>query len=487
MAEYDQSAAARSKPMICPVLLCGGSGTRLWPVSRRACPKQFAPLIGKESLFVASARRLVDMALGPPLVVTGDAYRFLVRDQLDEAGVSPEAVLIEPEAKNTAPAILAAAVHAARRDPSALLLVSPSDHLIHDVERFAMAVFAGAAAAEAGHIVAFGIEATRPETGYGYLQLDGPVREGVPVPLRGFVEKPDRATAEAMLADGGHLWNAGIFLLRADSLIAAFEAHAPDMLEPVRASVDKARPDLGFVRLDEQAFAEVRAESIDYAIMEKAEGLMAVPYGGHWSDLGDWDAVLREAADEMASGGVVSEGDALAIDCAGSYLRSDDEDVAVVGIGLADTLVVATGDAVLVADKSRAQEVKQAVDRLKARGARQVQAFPRDHRPWGWYEVLAVSDRFQVKRIVVKPGAALSLQSHVHRSEHWIVVSGTARVTVENETRLVSENEAAYIPLGARHRLENPGKLPMVLIEVQTGSYLGDDDIVRYEDVYARD
>lgn len=488
MGDEGFGRAGQSSPIICPVLLCGGSGTRLWPVSRRAFPKQFASLIGDESLFAASAKRLADMALGPPLVVTGDAYRFLVRDQLAEAGIDPHAILIEPEAKNTAPAILAAALYCAQHhDPSALLLVSPSDHLIRDIERFALAVFAGAASAEAGHLVTFGIEPSRPETGYGYLQLDGAIRENMPTALKRFVEKPDRETAEAMLADGSYLWNAGIFLFRADSLIKAFEAHAPDMLAPVRESVEKSRPDLDFVRLDEGAFAGVRGESIDYAIMEKANGLMAVPYRGHWSDLGDWDAVLREAAGDVVGGGVVSEGNALALDCTSSYLRSDEDGVSVVGIGLTDTLVVATGDAVLVADKSRAQEVKQAVDQLKARGAKQAEAFPRDHRPWGWYETLALSDRFQVKRIVVKPGAALSLQSHVHRSEHWIVVSGTAKVTVEEEIKLVSENESVYIPLGAKHRLENPGKLPMVLIEVQTGSYLGEDDIVRYEDVYARD
>ncbi|MFK7791977.1 MAG: mannose-1-phosphate guanylyltransferase/mannose-6-phosphate isomerase [Devosiaceae bacterium] len=469
---------------VTPVLLCGGSGTRLWPVSRKAFPKQFGRLVGDASLFTAAAQRMQALGLQRPLAVGGDEYRFLIAEQLQAAGIDPQAILIEPSARNTAPAILAAALYAAKTDPAALLLVAPSDHLINDEQAFGAAVTRGVEAAQSGALVTFGIAPTRAETGYGYLQLEKPSEDGEAVPLSRFVEKPDSATAQRLLASDDHLWNAGIFLFRADALIKAFEHYAPDMLVPVQAAVADAQADLGFLRLAGEPWARAESISIDYAIMEKADNLMVVPYAGHWSDLGDWDSIWREGGPQ--DDGVVTTGAATALSCTNSYLRSESDGIEVVGIGLKDTLVVATSDAVLVADKSRAQDVKLAVDRLREKKAKQAESFPRDNRPWGWYETLALSDRFQVKRIVVKPGAALSLQSHMHRSEHWIVVSGTAKVTVDADIRLISENESVYIPLGAKHRLENPGKLPMVLIEVQTGAYLGEDDITRYEDVYAR-
>lgn len=469
--------------MITQVLLCGGSGTRLWPLSRKGHPKQFATIVGDRSLFAASAARLSGPGFGRPLVVTGADFRFIVTEQLMQVGVDPGAILIEPEPRNTAPAVLAAALHVASTDPDALLLIAPSDHAIPDVQAFRDAVITAIPAAEAGRIVTFGITPTRPETGYGWLELDGAADTPV-VPLKRFVEKPDAVRAEAMLAAGTFLWNSGIFLFSARTILAAFEEHAPDLLPPVRAAVETGVTDLGFLRLDPGAWAAAPSISIDYAVMERASNLSVVPYAAGWNDLGGWDAVALEmGADES---GVSLAGEATAIDCRNSLLRSDSDGVELVGIGLDNIIAVAMKDAVLVADRSRAQDVKKAVEALKLKGARQAEWFPYDHRPWGWFETLVLGDRFQVKRIVVKPGGVLSLQSHHHRAEHWIVVSGTARVTIEDKAQLVTENQSVYVPLGCKHRMENPGKVPMVLIEVQTGAYLGEDDIVRYEDVYAR-
>lgn len=471
--------------MIYPTILCGGSGTRLWPLSRKSYPKQFVPLVGEETLFQASASRLVGDGYAAPVVLTNADFRFIVTEQLAGAGLDPLAVIIEPEARNTAPAILAAALFIRDRDPDGILLVSPSDHVIPDAAAFRAAVDRGLAAVAEGRIVTFGIAPTRPETGYGYLELAGPPPAGgEPVALTRFVEKPDAARAASMLAAGNYLWNAGIFLFSAADMIAAFEAHAPDVLAAVRAAVAEAKTDLGFLRLAPAPFASARDISIDYAIMERASNLAVVPYHGAWSDLGGWDAVWSETVLDAA--GVARSGAVTAIDCRSSLLRSESDGVELVGIGLDNIIAVAMNDAVLVAHMSRAQDVKLAVEALRAKGASQATQLPKDHRPWGWFESLAVGDRFQVKRIHVHPGASLSLQSHHHRSEHWIVVQGTARVTIDGEARLLTENQSVYIPLGAVHRMENPGKVPMVLVEVQTGSYLGEDDIIRYDDVYAR-
>ncbi|MBB1498044.1 mannose-1-phosphate guanylyltransferase/mannose-6-phosphate isomerase [Paracoccus sp. MC1862] len=471
---------------VIPVLLSGGSGTRLWPVSRKSFPKQFAPLIGARSLFQASAQRLSGPRYADPLVLTNADFRFIVTEQLAEVAITPADILIEPAGRNTAPAILAAALHLGANDPDALMLVAPSDHVVPDAEAFGRAVDQGVPLARDGRIVTFGIAPTRPETGYGYLELDGDSGDS-PAPLRRFVEKPDAETARAMLAEGRFLWNAGIFLFTARSMIAAFRAHAPEFLQPVEAALAGAKKDLGFLRLAPEPWETLPDLSIDYAVMEKAGNLSVVRFAEHWSDLGGWDAIWREAqADAPAWRGVIADARSTAIDCDNVLLRSDDEAMQVVGIGLKDMMVVATGDAVLVAGMDRAQDVRQAVTALKSKGARQAESFLRDHRPWGWFETLVMGERFQVKRIVVHPGAALSLQSHVHRSEHWIVVSGTAKVTVDDKVSLVTENQSIYVPLGAVHRMENPGKVPMVLIEVQTGVYLGEDDIIRYDDVYAR-
>lgn len=470
--------------MITPVLLCGGSGTRLWPLSRKSWPKQFAPLLGKDSLFQSAARRLSGPDFAAPLVITGEDFRFITTEQLAAIRLDPGAVLIEPEGRNTAPAAALAALQVAESDPQGLLLLAPADHAIPDDAAFRAAVMAGVAAAQAGRIVTFGITPARAETGYGWLEL-GPEAEGGSRALVRFVEKPDAGLAAAMFADGRHLWNAGLFLVRADMLLEAFRQHAPDILTTVQAAFAARTPDLGFWRLDPALWAEVPAQSIDYAVMEKARGLSVIPYTGEWSDLGGWHSVWQESPRDGQGNALSAR--ATAIDCENTLLRSESDEVELVGIGLKDVVAVAMHDAVLVADMSAAQEVKQAVGLLRARGVKQAESFPRDHRPWGWFETLVLAPRFQVKRIHVHPGAALSLQSHMHRSEHWIVVEGTARVTVGDRVQLLSENESVYVPLGARHRLENPGKVPMVLIEVQTGAYLGEDDITRFEDLYARE
>ena len=470
-----------------PLLLSGGSGTRLWPLSRRSHPKQFTRLMGNESPFQASARRLSGPGFAPPAVITGPDYRFVVTEQLAGIEIAAAATLIEPEGRNTAPAILAGALELHARAPGALMLVAPSDHVIPDAQVFRATVQAAIPSAEAGQLVTFGIRPDRAETAYGWLALSRPPEvafASASQPLQGFVEKPDKATARKLLQGGMHLWNAGLFLFSTEAILAAFAAYQPDMLARVRAAVEAAERDLHFLRIAPDPWAKCDDSSIDYAVMEKADNLTVVPYAGEWCDLGDWQAVWREGGPDAA--GVVTSGPASAIGCTGSLLRAEDERQALVGIGLEDIIAVAMPDAVLVAHKDRVQDVKKAVAKLKAQGVPQAETLPRDYRPWGWLERIAEGGRFQVKRIHVNPGAALSLQSHHHRSEHWIVVAGTAKVTIDDEVQLVSENQSVYIPLGAVHRLENPGKVPMVLIEVQTGSYLGEDDIIRYEDLYAR-
>lgn len=472
--------------MITPILLSGGSGTRLWPLSRKSYPKQFVPLVGTETLFQASAKRLSGNLFAAPMVLTNSDFRFIVTEQLAEIGIDPAAILIEPEGRNTAPPVLAAALWLAKTDPDALMLVAPSDHVVPDATAFQSAVAVGAEAARNGQLVTFGIKPTHPETGFGYLELsEGPGDFSAQVlPLSRFVEKPDASTAVEMFSAGNFLWNAGIFLFSVQAILEAFEAYAPTLMAPVRDAVEQGLPDLGFLRLDTEAWAAVEEISVDYAIMERAPNLSVVPFAAGWSDLGDWDSVWREA--DQDADGVALSGQATAIECRNSLLRSENDTMEVVGIGLENILTVAMPDAVLVAHASRAQDVRKAVAALKGKKAKQATRFPKDHRPWGWFESFASGARFHVKRIHVHPGAALSLQSHHHRSEHWIVVEGTAKVTVDDDVKLVTENQSVYIPLGAVHRMENPGKVPMVLIEVQTGSYLEEDDILRYEDVYAR-
>ena len=413
--------------LITPVLLAGGSGTRLWPVSRASFPKQFAPLLGEESLFQSAARRFDAPGFASPLIVTADDFRFIVTDQLREAGVTAQTLLIEPQARNTAPAAIAAALLLVQGDPEALMLLAPTDHMITDPRAFRAAVERGAVAARDGRIVTFGIRPTHAETGYGWLDCGPPSHPGVETLTR-FVEKPDAGLAEELFQNPRCLWNAGIFLVRADVLVAAAARHAPATLSDAREALSGASFDLGFIRFAAPPWARTEALSLDHAIMEKADTLSVVRFDGRWTDLGSWAAVFAESGQDRE--GNALQGHAAAIDCRNTLLRSDHDGVELIGIGLSDIIAVATRDAVLVADARSAQSVRLAVETLKARGAPQATAFARDHRPWGWYETIGAGDRFQVKRIHVHPGAALSLQSHLHRAEHWVVVQGTARVTV---------------------------------------------------------
>ncbi|GMG81794.1 mannose-1-phosphate guanylyltransferase/mannose-6-phosphate isomerase [Paralimibaculum aggregatum] len=467
---------------IYPVILCGGSGTRLWPVSRKSYPKQFCPLFAGGSLFQRTLERLAGQGYAEPILLTHQDFRFVVAEQLSDAGFQATRILLEPAGRNTAPAICLAALEVAAADPEGVLLVLPSDHLLADSAAFHAAVTAAAAAAEAGHLVTFGVTPDRPETGFGYIELAAAPEAGAQ-PFRGFVEKPDAARAAEMLASGRYLWNSGMFVFSAAAILAAFDAHAPEIRAACARARGEGREDLCFFRPEPEAYLDNPDISIDYAIMERSQG-MVVPLDGGWNDLGSWRTVWSESAPD--GDGVATTGPALAIGCRDTLLRAEHPDQRLVGIGLDRIVAVATGDAVLVADMDRAQEAREAVALLKAEGAPQATEFPRCYRPWGWYERLAHGPRFQVKQIMVKPGGILSLQSHHHRAEHWVVVAGTARVTVGEEVRLLSENESAYIPLGAVHRLENPGKLDLHLIEVQSGAYLGEDDITRYEDVYSR-
>lgn len=473
--------------LIHPVLLCGGSGTRLWPLSRKSHPKQFVKLLGEESLFQSSARRLSGASFAAPSVVTGSNFRFMVVEQLAGVEIAPQQILIEPSARNTAAAICAAAVALDGENGNSLMLIAPSDHVIPDAEGFRGAVEAAVPTALAGQIVTFGIRPDRAETGYGWLELAAKISVGtppLPQALGSFVEKPDAETAEALLAGGMHLWNAGIFLFSTSTILKAFAEYAAGTLGGVRSAYASAKTDLGFTRLAAEPWSELEDVSIDYAVMERAPNLSVMPYNGSWSDLGDWQAMWREG--DADSDGVVTNGPSTALDCKNTLLHATNETQELVAMGLEDIVAVAMPDAVLVAHKDRAQDVKNAVAELKAKGSAQADSLPRDYRPWGWYESIALGPRFQVKRIVVNPGAALSLQSHNHRAEHWVVVEGTAKVTIDNDVQTVTENQSVYIPLRAVHRLANPGKLPLTLIEVQTGSYFGEDDIIRYEDIYSR-
>lgn len=469
--------------MIHPIVLCGGSGTRLWPSSRAAFPKQFAAFLGDRSLYQDTLARVSGHGFGAPMILTNEAFRFLAVEQAHAIGIDDAEVILEPVMQDTGPAILTAALRLADR-PGDLMLVVPSDHLIRDAEAFAATVAVGRAAAEAGALVTFGVTPDHPETGYGYLELAQPAMPGQPVPLASFSEKPDLGRAEQMVAAGNYLWNTGIYLFRVGDILAAYRSHAPNLIAPCQAALDAGQPDLGFFRLGAVEYAQAGAISIDYAVMEKAAGVVAVQFPSEWLDLGSWDtlhAFLATGPDAVARSGHVT-----AIDCERTLLRSEDENIHLVGMGLRNIAAVAMRDAVLVVDLDRAQDVRQVVQVLKHDAVPQAVEFPRCHRPWGWYETLCLRDRFQVKRIMVKPGGVLSLQSHVHRAEHWVVVSGTARVTVDDTVRLLAENESVYVPLGAIHRMENPGKVPMYLIEVQTGTYLGEDDIIRYADIYNR-
>lgn len=469
--------------MLIPLILSGGSGTRLWPISRRNLPKQFLSLAGSETLFQQTARRGMSLPDAvAPIVVAADDHRFLAAEQLQDLGITGASILLEPVARNTAPAIAVGALQALKRDPDAVLLVLPADHLIGDTASFADAVRQARGAASAGALVTFGVRPDRPETGFGYIRR-GDALDTSAFRVAEFVEKPALDLAKRYVESGLYDWNSGMFLFRADRYLEELDLHSPAMLDAARAAFDKANVDLDFIRLDTESFAAAPNDSIDYAVMEKTAHAAVVPVACGWSDIGSWDA-LWTAGDKDGNGNHL-EGDVIALDTHNSLVRSHDRHL-VATIGLDDVVVVTTPDATLIARRERSQDVKKIVDQLKAADRTEHDLHRVVRRPWGLYDSLESGDRFQVKRIVVKPGAALSLQMHHHRAEHWIVVKGVAEVTCDDNVFLLAENQSTYLPLGAKHRLRNPGKVPVELIEVQSGSYLGEDDIVRFDDVYGR-
>jgi len=478
--------------MIIPVILSGGSGTRLWPLSRGAYPKQFLSLVDNMSLFQATVERVSGLeGCYQPLVVCNEEHRFLVAEQLLQQEVVPAAIMLEPVGRNTAPAVACAALFAQELDKDALIYVMPSDHVIRNQEAFMESVSVGAQAAGAGKLVTFGIVASQPETGYGYIRrsLDGDGHkkgEGpAAFPVVEFVEKPDLKTAKAYVESGNYFWNSGMFMFRADTYLQELERHFPEMLEATRRAYEAREPDRDFLRLGREEFAACPSESIDYAVMEKTDRAVVVPMDAGWSDVGAWSALSEIAEAEADGDGNVILGDVLTKDVKNSYLRGESRLIA--GVGLDNLVVVETADAVLVADKARVQEVKDIVDQLKSSGRCEHLHHVRVYRPWGSYETIDESERFKVKRIVVNPGACLSLQLHHHRAEHWVVVKGTAKVTLDDKEMVLTEDQSIYVPLGTKHRLENPGHIPLELIEAQTGSYLGEDDIVRFADNYGRE
>ncbi len=480
--------------LIQPVILSGGSGTRLWPLSREKYPKQLLPLIGEDSLLQATVRRvdgLQGVQVAPPMVVSNEEYRFVIAEQLRLMG-KPGTIVLEPVGRNTAPALTLAALAARRDGADPVLLVMPADHVIVDAAAFRAAVTQGAALAEGGAVVTFGITPDTPETGYGYIQSGAAynVADAGARLIARFVEKPDRATAQGYLDAGGYAWNSGLFMLKASVWLSALGACRPDILAACDSAFGKGSADGEFLRVDKATFTACPSDSIDYAVMERlaagdGKSLPAgvvLPLSAGWSDVGAWDALWQVLPKDET--GNVAQGDVLLHDSRNTLALSEGRLIACVGVE--NLVVVETADAVLVADKNSTQDVKKIVDALKQNGRSEGQLHRKVFRPWGWYDSVDNGARFQVKRIVVKPGGQLSLQMHHHRAEHWIVVSGTAKVTRDKETYLVSENESTYIPLGSTHRLENPGRLPLEMIEVQSGSYLGEDDIVRFEDVYGR-
>ena len=469
-------------------MLAGGTGTRLWPLSRKSYPKQFSNLLDDKTLFQSAAFRLAPTAkidFAPHLTLTNSDFRFIVTEQLQAIGIEPGNVLIEPETKNTAPAILAASIFAQSRDPEAILLVAPCDHLIPDKANFHEAVRIGLNYVRGGKMVTFGIKPKKPVTGYGYLEISKHILDSNgSSSVEQFIEKPNLELAEKMFTSGNFLWNSGIFLFRAIDMIEAFKKFEPDILSLTSDAVKTATADLGFLRLNPEPWRALKNTSIDYAIMEKISNLIAVPYTSKWSDLGGWDAIWSESQKDKL-GNATSEG-AYALDCSDTLLRAESPSQKILGLGLKEIVAIAMPDAVLVANKSKAQDVKKVVEILNKNQIAQGETFPKDHRPWGWFESLVTGDGFQVKRIFVNPISALSLQSHKHRTEHWVVVEGKAKVTIDDQIKIISAGESVFVPLGSVHRLENLEREPIILIEIQIGNYLGEDDIVRYEDKYKR-
>jgi len=472
--------------LLIPVILSGGSGTRLWPLSRRFFPKQLMPILGgRETLIQTTVSRFAEESdIAAPIVVTGEPYRFMVASQLQECGVTPSAIILEPFGRNTAPAVTVATLIALREHEDPALLVLPADHYIGDTKAFLDAVKVGQELSAQGLLVTFGVVPNHAETGYGYIRKHPEPVAHVPnaYPVAEFVEKPDVATAEAYLRDGTYLWNSGMFLFRASAVLQELETFVPEIVTACRQALAGARPDLDFLRLSETDFAACPADSFDYAVMEKTDKAAVVPLSCGWSDIGSWSA-LYDAREKDAHNNVCV-GDVLAEDCSGSYIHATNRLVA--GLGLKNMVIVETRDAVFAAPRDRVQEVKHLVDLLNKAARVEAQSHCRVFRPWGHYEAIDPGLRYQVKRIVVYPGQTLSLQKHYHRAEHWVIVRGTAWVRRGDEELLLTEDQSVYIPLGTVHRLHNPGKVNLELIEIQTGSYLGEDDIVRFDDLYGR-
>lgn len=470
---------------IFPVILSGGAGVRLWPMSREQYPKQLLPLYSERSMLQDTVRRVADPAcFAEPLVICNHEHRFLIAEQLRQVGLGEARIVLEPVGRNTAAAAAIAALTIAERDPDGQILLLPADHVIQDQEMFLKAVAIASTTAAAGHLTTFGIVPTAPETGYGYIRRGDPIDDQVSAfHVAAFVEKPPRAEAERYVTEQSYFWNSGMFLLPVRQYLAELERLEPAILDACRKALAQGRSDLDFFRLDEEAFAASPNISIDYAVMERTAMAAVVPCSIGWTDVGAWSALWNIGRKD--EGGNVHHGDTLAWESSGCYVRSEDGALVAL-LGMTDTVVVATEDAVLVAAKDRAQDIKPLVEHLKKQGRNEPLLHRRVHRPWGFYQSLHAGDRFQVKRLTVAPGARLSLQKHYHRAEHWVVVNGTALVTRGEEQILLRENESVYIPLGTLHRLENPGKVPLNLIEVQSGSYLGEDDIVRFDDHYGR-
>jgi len=469
--------------MIVPVILSGGSGTRLWPLSREAYPKQFLPLVDQNTMLQNTALRLAGLAdVAAPLVVCNQEHRFMVAEQMRSVGVQPAAVVLEPVGRNTAPAVAVVALHAQAVGDDPILLVLPSDHVIADIAGFQAAVRRVVPHAEAGRLITFGIVPTAPESGYGYIKAGATLDDsGIGVVER-FVEKPDAATARSYLESGHYYWNSGMFMFRASAFLAELERFAPAMLAACQQALATEQADRDFLWLGSEAFAACPKDSIDYAVMEKTAHAVVMPLAVGWNDVGSWTALWEVG--QRDAGGNIERGDVINIDTRDSYIDAASRLVATVGVE--HLVVVETADAVLVASKDRVQEVKAIVDQLKASRRPEGSMHRKVYRPWGCYDSIDLDARFQVKRIMVRPGACISAQMHHHRAEHWVVVSGTARVHRGDEEFLLTENQSTYIPVGVQHRLTNPGKIPLEIIEVQSGSYLGEDDIVRFEDVYGR-
>jgi mannose-1-phosphate guanylyltransferase/mannose-6-phosphate isomerase len=466
-----------------PVILAGGSGVRLWPLSREAVPKQLLPLTSDRSLLQQTLLRVAGEPFLPPIIICNEQYRFLIAEQVREAGISGAEIVLEPVARNSAPAAAVGALISERRDPGALVLLLPSDHVIRDVTRFRASVNAAATGAAAEYLMTFGVIPTHPATEYGYIHIGEAIaRAPGSTTVAKFVEKPKAAEAQSLLAQGGHVWNSGMFMFRPQAFLSELKLYEPKIVDAARAAVERAKQDLDFCRLDTEAFAASPNISIDYAVMERTSRAATCPLQSDWSDLGSWSAIW-DVAERDADRNVV-QGDVVLHDAHGCLVRSDGALTTVVGLD--DAIVVTTKDAVLVAAKNRAQDVRAIVDKLKAKGRKEVRENLVTHRPWGKYENVDQGDRYQVKLITVLPGASLSLQLHHHRSEHWVVVSGTGKVTKGEETFLLYENQSTFIPVGVKHRLENPGHIALQLIEVQSGGYLGEDDIVRFDDRYGR-